>query len=67
MKTRDLPATHTDEQAVRESTSPRSSALPGGFDVQEWTRQACEASGVPFAVTDPVALERLRTLVAHPA
>lgn len=35
--------------------------------MQEWTRQACEASGVSFAVTDPVALDRLRTLVSHPA
>lgn len=42
------------------------SHLPAEFDVTEWTRQACEASGVSFAVTDPVALDRLRALVAHP-
>lgn len=41
-------------------------ALAIDFDIREWTRQACEASGVSFAVTDPVALDRLRALVAHP-
>lgn len=63
MNTPDLPAAPREAQ---EGEKPQS-ALPGGFDVREWTRQACEASGVTFAVTDPVALERLRTLVAHPA
>lgn len=63
----DLPASHAETPAPGESTPPRSSVLPEGFDVQEWTRQACEASGVSFAVTDPVALDRLRTLVSHPA
>lgn len=62
-----LPAPQPETSAPGETTTPRSSALPGGFDVQEWTRQACEASGVSFAVTDPVALDRLRTLVSHPA
>ncbi|MCK3771049.1 hypothetical protein MZK47_15370 [Microbacterium aerolatum] len=46
--------------------APHTRALAGDFDVREWTRQACEASGVSFAVTDPVALDRLRALVAHP-
>ncbi|MBM7828008.1 hypothetical protein JOD60_002066 [Microbacterium aurum] len=46
--------------------APRTPALAGDFDIREWTRQACEASGVSFAVTDPVALDRLRALVAHP-
>lgn len=46
--------------------APHKQALLGDFDVREWTRQACEASGVSFAVTDPVALDRLRALVAHP-
>lgn len=64
MNTPALPAAPRDAQ---ERGEPKAQALPGGFDVQEWTRQACEASGVTFAVTDPVALERLRTLVAHPA
>lgn len=45
--------------------APHTPALAGDFDVREWTRQACEASGVSFAVTDPVALDRLRALVAH--
>ena len=42
-------------------------ALPPNFDVVAWTREACEASGVPFAVEDPVALGRLRALMEHPA
>lgn len=42
------------------------STLPPGFDVAGWARQACEASGVPFAVADPVVLGRLRTLVTYP-
>lgn len=42
------------------------SALPSGFDVAGWARRACESSGVPFAVADPVVLQRLLTLVAHP-
>lgn len=43
------------------------SVLPDDFDVLAWTRAACEASGVPFAVEDPVALAKLRDLVEHPA
>jgi hypothetical protein len=41
--------------------------LPPTFDVVAWTRQACEASGVPFAVEDPVVLGRLCALMEHPA
>lgn len=44
-----------------------SSALPDDFDVLVWTQAACEASDVPFAVEDPVALAKLRDLVEHPA
>lgn len=36
--------------------------LPPGFDAEAFTRQACERSGVTFAVTDPVALSKLRVL-----
>lgn len=36
--------------------------LPPGFDAETFTRQACERSGVTFAVTDPVALSKLRVL-----
>lgn len=47
---------------------PRSgSVLPEGFDVVAWTRAACEASGVSFAVTDPVALRIPDRLMKHPA
>ena len=42
------------------------SVLPPGFDIAGWARQACESSGVPFAVADPVVLGRLRTLVTPP-
>ncbi|MGO2931177.1 hypothetical protein [Microbacterium sp.] len=36
--------------------------LPPGFDVEAFTREACVRSGVSFAVTDPVALSKLRVL-----
>lgn len=36
--------------------------LPPGFDPEAFTREACERSGVTFAVTDPVALSKLRVL-----
>lgn len=49
-----------------EAVDCEGSALPSGFDVAGWARQACEMSGVPFAVEDPVILQRLLTLVAHP-
>ncbi len=42
------------------------SLLPDGFDVTEWTRAACENSGVPFAVADPVTLRKLTKLIRHP-
>lgn len=42
------------------------SALPAGFDMTAWVLRACEASGVPFALEDPVALAKLRNLVKHP-
>lgn len=48
-------------------TTRRLSALPDGFDVEAWTRAACDASGVPFAVEDPLALLKLRDLAKHPA
>jgi hypothetical protein len=41
------------------------SALPRGFDVAGWARQACVRSGVPFVVVDPLVLGRLRILVSH--
>lgn len=36
--------------------------LPAGFDMEAWLREACERSGVGLAVSDPVALDKLRTL-----
>lgn len=36
--------------------------MPPGFDVVVWTREACERSGVPIGVTDPVTLAKLRVL-----
>lgn len=36
--------------------------LPPGFDAEAFTREACERSGVTFAITDPVALSKLRVL-----
>lgn len=38
------------------------SGLPPGFNVVAWTRQACERSGVPVGVSDPVVLAKLRVL-----
>lgn len=38
------------------------SGLPPGFDVVVWTREACERSGVPVGVSDPVTLAKLRVL-----
>lgn len=43
------------------------SALPADFDMTAWTRAACEASGVPFAVEDPLTLAKLRDLAEDPA
>ena len=57
-----------DAAPTRKPASPRRlSALPDGFDVEAWTRAACDASGVPFAVEDPLALLKLRDLAKHPA
>ncbi|MFT4137038.1 hypothetical protein [Microbacterium sp.] len=55
------------EAADVSAPMPDASMLPVGFDTAAWTRAACEASGVPFAVEDPVALAKLRDLVEHPA
>lgn len=66
MTTTPQPERRPDTVPGETTATPRTPALAGDFDVQEWTRQACEASGVSFAVTDPVALNRLRALVAHP-
>lgn len=60
------PERHPDTVPDGAGAAPQTPALAGDFDIREWTRQACEASGVSFAVTDPVALDRLRALVAHP-
>lgn len=54
---------HSDE--VRVSSRRRAQApggLPPDFDAESFTREACERSGVTFAVTDPVALSKLRVL-----
>jgi hypothetical protein len=48
-------------------TAARPSWLPEDFDVETWTRAACDASRVPFAVEDPVVLAKLRDLAKHPA
>ncbi|MGO1920130.1 MAG: hypothetical protein ACTH07_02060 [Microbacterium sp.] len=58
----------TQDTATRQARTPsrRVSQAPGtlppGFDVEAFTREACERSGVSFAVTDPVALSKLRVL-----
>lgn len=59
----------TAESALEDTSAERAphGDLPSDFDVVAWTRQACEASGVPFAVEDPVVLGRLRALMEHPA
>lgn len=36
--------------------------LPPDFDADAFTRKACARSGVSLAVTDPVALSKLRVL-----
>lgn len=41
--------------------------LPPDFDAEAFTREACERSGVTFAVTDPVALSKLRVLTKSEA
>ncbi|SJN15690.1 hypothetical protein FM104_00485 [Microbacterium esteraromaticum] len=58
----------TQDTATRQVRTPsrRLSQAPGklppDFDVEAFTREACERSGVSFAVTDPVALSKLRVL-----
>lgn len=47
-------------QARRQVQAP--GKLPPAFDAEAFTREACERSGVTFAVTDPVALSKLRVL-----
>lgn len=47
---------------ARERRGQARSGLPPGFDPVAWTRQACERSGVPVGVSDPVALAKLRVL-----
>lgn len=37
--------------------------LPPGFDTKAFTHEACQRSGVTFAVTDVIALSKLRTLL----
>ena len=54
-----------EETASPTPTAPSVSSLPPGFDVEEWTRSACEASGVPFAVNDPLALRKLSVLTSR--
>ncbi|WP_159500713.1 hypothetical protein [Microbacterium sp. 18062] len=50
-----------------ETVAAARTVSPSAFDVVAWTRQACEASGVSFAVTDPVVLRKLDHLIRHPA
>lgn len=50
----------TPRTAKRRAQAP--GQLPPGFDPDAFTREACERSGVTFAVTDPVALSKLRVL-----
>lgn len=55
----------TSTKPARHTTKRRAQApgqLPPGFDPDAFTREACERSGVTFAVTDPVALSKLRVL-----
>lgn len=62
----DPPSTAPPAGAV-ENADAALSHLPAGFDVTQWTRAACESSGVPFGVTDPVTLRKLTHLIRHPA
>lgn len=62
--------TSTQTTATTPDTTPSrtgasgSSPLPTDFDVAAWVSQVCQQSGVSVAVTDPVALGKLRTLTA---
>lgn len=57
----------TGEHSTDTVLGSATTAQEAGFDVAAWAREACEASGVPFAVEDPVALAKLRDLAEHPA
>ena len=48
--------------SAREQRGQARSGLPPGFDPVAWTREACERSGVPVGVSDPVTLTKLRVL-----
>jgi len=48
--------------SARKREGQARSGLPPGFNVAAWTRQACERSGVPVGVSDPVTLAKLRVL-----
>ena len=48
--------------SARERRGQTRSGLPPGFDPVVWTREACERSGVPVGVSDPVVLAKLRVL-----
>lgn len=48
--------------SARERLGREPNGLPPGFDPVAWTREACERSGVPVGVSDPVALAKLRVL-----
>ena len=48
--------------ADKPSLIPGITHRTGGFDIVAWTRKACEQSGVPFGIEDPIALEKLRIL-----
>ena len=52
----------TASTSARERQSRTPSGLPPGFDPVAWTREACERSGVPVGVSDPVTLAKLRVL-----
>lgn len=56
-------ATTPDIDSSRSGAGVRS-PLPADFDVAAWVSQVCQQSGVSVAVTDPVALAKLRTLTA---
>lgn len=48
--------------SARERECQARSGLPPGFNVEVWTREACERSGVSVGVSDPVTLAKLRVL-----
>ncbi len=42
------------------------SHLPPGFNAETWAREACQKSGVPFGIEDPLTLRRLAVLTRNP-